>query len=89
MSNYKDVDNISKEIEKLSEDIYDKKTIRRCLKLIEKAPLTDMQPIIYGKWEAKKSAYMADYSLYECSICHEYYVKHPYCPHCGAKMSEE
>lgn len=89
MSNYKDVDAIVKEIEKLSEDTYDKKTLKKCLKIINKIPLSDMKPVVHGVWESKKSAYMSDSSLYACSICHEYYFKHPYCPFCGATMSGE
>ena len=54
MSNYKDVDAIVKEIEKLP-DTYDKKTLKKCLKIINKIPLSDMKPIVHGKWESKNS----------------------------------
>lgn len=87
MTDYKDIDLIKKEIEKL-DDTYDKRTIKKCLKIINKVPSTEMKPLLRGTWEKQKSAYMADDSLYSCSNCHEYYVKHDYCPFCGSYNKE-
>ena len=88
MCTYKDIDIFLKELNDLSEEIYDKKTIKKCIRIINKIPEENVKKEIIGQWIKKTSPYISG-NVYACSICDEYYIKHPYCPHCGAKMEIE
>ena len=59
-----------------------------CKRLIKEAVIAaDVQPVKRGWWQLLKHEYGIKY--YCCSVCNKNDVeKYNYCPHCGAKMTE-
>ena len=55
-------------------------------KMVTELPKANVKEIVYAHWICK-----SDCGVTECSHCHrsvKEYVEYPYCPHCGAEMSE-
>lgn len=57
-------------------------------KIIAEAPAVDAVPVVHGRWVYEHG----DPAMMPCSVCgyqvFRYNNTH-YCPHCGAKMSEQ
>ena len=56
---------------------------------IESAPVSDVAPVVHGRWEAK--GYVCGESEFECSACHKTewrttISQFKFCPFCGARM---
>lgn len=97
-----DADELEKELEKMTQDFLDDKTIQgdfcagvtvEMLEEVRKAPTIDAVPVTHGHW-VEKELFIPwcddDVDVfYECSCCGtESGGTSPYCPNCGARMDE-
>ena len=80
--------------EKSSREIaLENKTIQHVIGIIEKMPVTESNPVKYGKWVEKGRLF----KCWKCSECNgsplldkfEREELSDYCPHCGANMNEK
>ena len=65
--------------------------LRRVMNHIGKIPAADVVPVVHGRWEFDK----VEMEVY-CSVCGRNapigmssYIRHKYCPNCGARMDGE
>jgi rubrerythrin len=86
-------------IEKLKEKIttnylnlYDEDTLESTIRLAEKQPAADVEPVVRGEWERfEEQDFFTIYDGLKCSICGSKYnpesaKNYKFCPNCGAHM---
>lgn len=70
------------------QDDCDELVVRVCKNAIAELPLSDVAPVVHGKWDDSLDG-ITPY----CSVCgctHRCLIRLPlYCPNCGAKMDKD
>lgn len=103
MSRLIDADELEKELEKMTQDFLDDKTIQgsfcagvtvEMLEEVRKAPTIDAVPVVHGRWIFINVTDDSSVRKDKCFNCgyiltsYNYNMPTRYCPDCGAKMDE-
>ena len=90
MTRLTDADALYTELVKMKD--FGELTAKKAIRVVEKAPTIDAEPVRHGKWIPHEDEDGERYGD-NCSECGEWYVmpygKTNFCPHCGARMDKE
>ena len=69
-------------------------TAKKAIRVVEKAPTIEAEPVRHGKWVKADSQqyFRKHYPYFTCSECgyrKDSQKKWDYCPNCGARMDKE
>lgn len=67
-------------------NLYDEDTLKSTIRLAEKQPAADVEPVVRGEWIPAKDPYDRVYCYRHAGCGCEHNEQSAYCPACGAKM---
>ena len=76
--------------QKIDCEYYSTYSLQDFCEWISETPTADVKPVVRGEWVDKSGAVVYPFwDRFTCSVCGKSADASPYCPNCGAMMSQE